>query len=96
MDGNNPGAISQTLNTVSGTTYTLTFQYANNPDSPNPLETMQVLVGGTVVGSVSHSNGLSWDTATYSFTASGSATSLEFQSTDTSGAWGIALANVSV
>jgi len=44
LDGSHAGTISQTIPTVDGGVYTLTFAYANNPDPDAGLRPFQALV----------------------------------------------------
>ncbi len=46
LSGDQPGAVAQTISTVPGREYLLTFWLSGNPDGP-PLKTMEVRVGKT-------------------------------------------------
>ncbi len=106
MNGNVPGAISQTFATIPGHTYTVTFDMAGNPDggrygSP-AVKTMNVDTGGTPASysfdTTGHSDAnMGWQQETYTFTATSSSTTLTFTSTTTGGPFqwfGPALDNV--
>ena len=94
------GGLSQTLNTVAGHTYTVTFWLAGNPDGGPGVKTLNVDTGGTAtaytftVTNQTH-DAMGWETHTYNFTATGSTTTLTF-ATDDASAYGPALDNVSV
>ncbi len=98
LDGFNPGTITQSIATTVGTSYVLTFLYANNPNNPAfPTATANVLIGGSLVGGITHTSGTPYVLATYGFIATSTTTSITFASTDapTSNA-GIALNAVNV
>ncbi|MET8627408.1 choice-of-anchor C family protein [Kitasatospora sp. NPDC004669] len=101
LNGSGPGAIAQTFTTVPGTTYSVTYALAGNPEGGVPLRTGQVLIDGqdfqdfsfdvtgktkTAMGYVGHQ---------FSFVAQNSATTLTFQST-VAGVYGPVLDNVQV
>jgi len=83
-------AIGQSFATTAGTTYTLTFAYANNPiESPSALATADVIVRGTgnllLMESISHSSSTSptdmnWTIFSAKFTADSTLTDLTFSS----------------
>src|SRR5581483_1615540 len=84
-----PGLISQTLPTVPGTTYELSFNFAGNPDfngDREPVKRMEVFWGGESLGvfefdTTGHSLGdLGWARITRSVTAKSDSTTLEFVS----------------
>jgi choice-of-anchor C domain-containing protein len=109
MNGVVPGAISQSLTTVTGHTYAVNFYMAGNPDgalygSP-AVKTMNVDTGSTPTSysfdTTGHTDAnMGWAPETYNFTASGTATPLTFTSTTTGSqpaTWfGPTLDNVSV
>jgi choice-of-anchor C domain-containing protein len=97
MSGNAPGTIAQTLSTISGQRYRLTFDVSSNPDQPS-LKTMQVFFGSATpvtVVSPPVRRPLNWVPHSLLFTADSAATQLRFQSTF-GGPWGVALDNVAV
>ena len=100
------GSVSQTIATVLGQTYTVGFSLAGNPDG-SPL-TKVVLTsatnGGidqlyastfTVTPGVNTRTNMGWQPYSFKFTATGAATTINFQSAVNS-AYGAALDNVSV
>ena len=105
MDGNNPGAIRQTFDTVMNQKYTVTFDLAGNPDVGS-LKTLGASIDGGLVqtstfDSTGHSkgstSGMGWTEESFTFTAASPSTSLTFASLDNSNsAWGPALDNVNV
>lgn len=100
MSGNEPGSINQALSTISGHTYTVTFDMAGNSDGGAAVKTMSVDTGGTPTAYSFDSTGkthdaMGWTPETYTFTAGGASTVLTFTST-TAGPWGPALDNVAI
>ena len=97
------GVISQSFATTPGDTYTLSFEYANNP-MPGPLSSgeMNVLVAGTgtlLDQDVTHSGSTGADMNyvpfSKTFVADSTTTKLQFEALTKSG-FGIALDDVSV
>ena len=98
LDGFAAGSLRQTLATVPGQQYVVTFKYSSNPGDGNvgpsaPSASMDVKAAGTTLGSFTHAHGpapspafspavLSYDSGQASFTASGATTQLDFVSTD--------------
>ena len=104
LNGNSVGDISQTINTVAGHTYRLTFDLSGNPDNGSDTRTVAVSAGGAPVNFSyafttppnSHSN-MNWTPESLTFTATGASTLIDFQSTSTGNCcFGGALDNVSV
>ena len=103
LDGSNSGSISQTLATTAGTSYTLSFEYSNNPFvvlGATALATATVSVGGTT-SLFTHSGAttanMNYTLFTESFVASSTSTVLTFTSLDPSTSnGGIVLDAVSV
>jgi choice-of-anchor C domain-containing protein len=94
------GAVSQTLTTVSGHTYEVTFDLAGNPAGPPAIKTLEVDAGGAPQSYTFDTTGQSladmgWTQETFTFTASGPSTTLTFTSLDP-GFYGPALDNVVV
>lgn len=90
--------VSQSINTSSATSYTLSFAYAGRPDTPNQAtSSMQVYWGDTLVDTVSAVNGV-WTTASLTLSSTTALTSLKFMSTGPTSAasFGSYLDNVSV
>ena len=94
------GGITQTVTTVPGTAYNLTFDLAGNPDSGAPVKPLRVLIGGQSTDLSFDTTGKSrssmgWVTKTLPFTAAGTATAIEFYSPNP-GYWGPVIDNVRV
>ena len=109
MDGISQGTIAQqTLATVIGQTYRISFDLAGNPDNGPTIKTIGVTIGGSGLKTFtfdstgkSHSD-MGWITESFYYTATGSS-DLTFQSltigppgNETFAAYGPALDNVSV
>jgi choice-of-anchor C domain-containing protein len=87
-----PGSISQTIDTVVGQTYDLSFAMSGNPDAnvaPGP-KTMNVSAAGTTTGFTydtaveqNSTADMKWKDQTFSFAATGTSTTLTFTSTTT-------------
>jgi len=71
------GEISQTLNTVAGETYDVSFQYSENAGISGP--TAAVLVNGGAIGNVTGTS--SWQTFTGSFLGTGAPTTFAINET---------------
>jgi choice-of-anchor C domain-containing protein len=103
LNGNETGAISQTLTTTIGNTYVVTFSLSGNPDGPPTAKTLTVGATGAPSAIYTFDTALAgntladmkWAGQTYSFLATSSSTVLSFTST-TVGPWGPALDNVNV
>jgi choice-of-anchor C domain-containing protein len=92
LAGYQPGGIEQTVPTIAGKSYTLTFYLAGNPDGGPMVKLLDVLAnyGGSTFASnhytfdatgYSHEN-MGWALQTWQFTAVGSTTTLQFVDTD--------------
>jgi choice-of-anchor C domain-containing protein len=101
MDGGAPGAISQTLTTVAGNTYTVRFLMSANATGA-ATKSLELSVGGvtsnySITTSAGHSSSTpDWVEQSYTFTATGTSTVLQFRSLSASGAQGAILADVAV
>jgi len=99
LDGNERGEISQTFATVIGQKYYLSFDLAGNTDRGS-IKDVLVEVGDQSqsysfdVTGKNHTN-MGWVSKGFTFTADGTSETLYFKS-QTPGAWGVALDNVSV
>jgi MSHA biogenesis protein MshQ len=96
------GGIQQTFDTVAGTNYTVTFQYAGNPACAPSVKPLSVSVAGRTFNYTFNTAGTStssmgWITTSFTFTATASSSTLTFISdTSPSNACGAALDNVQV
>jgi choice-of-anchor C domain-containing protein len=88
LNGNSPATISQTISTVAGKSYTLTFDMSGNPDNFRGDTRIAVLgangnmIGGAfynLTGANSKANML-WAARTFSFIADGASTTISFAS----------------
>jgi choice-of-anchor C domain-containing protein len=99
VDGDAPGAFSQTLATGTGA-YTLTFDMSGNPDGGPTTKTLQVTVGSATqtftydIGANSHGD-MMYAPESLTFDASGP-TTLTFTSLDVGTPYGPVVGNVSV
>ncbi|MRW89992.1 PEP-CTERM sorting domain-containing protein [Duganella sp. FT80W] len=94
LDTTANSSITQSVNTVLGKTYTLTFEYENRSGVSISSQGLQVLWGGTVVGSVN--NAANWTTVTYTLIGNGSTEALTFKAIGTSDSYGTSLDKVSL
>ncbi|CAK0760232.1 hypothetical protein CCP4SC76_3260028 [Gammaproteobacteria bacterium] len=110
LDGTSgPGALTQTIVTVPGQLYSVTFNLAGNPDGynagadTNPIKNLRVSAAGQqtdysfdVTGKTASSMG--WQTKTWQFTASAAQTELKFASlsTDSGSYFGPVIDNLQV
>lgn len=102
LSGNYAGSIGQTLSTVAGDQYILSFALAGNPNTPDdPIKTVQVNWGDDAPFDISFDttgktlSNMGWVTETYVLTADSDSTLLNFTSLNDSDA-GPAIDNVSV
>ena len=103
LNGNEPGAVAQTLRTRPGATYRVTFRMAGNncPGGPG-VKTLVVSAAGrrgefTFDATARTYEDMGWVTRTWEFTAAAAETTLEFASTTAEpAACGPALDRVSV
>ena len=106
LNGNNPGAISQTINTVAGRTYNLTFDMSANPDSTVDSTRVAIIgAGGSTIGTADYTltpsnskSNMLWQDESFSFVADSSSTVISFTSGSTDGdcCYGAAIDNVGV
>ena len=100
MNGNTPGAISQTFVTAPGMEYRVTFCMAGNPNGPPAVKTLDVSVtGGSTRSYQFDSTGftlsnMGWTQKTYDFAATGPSTTITFTSTTLNSAYGPVLDDV--
>jgi choice-of-anchor C domain-containing protein len=102
LNGNNPGAIAQTLTTVAGRQYQVIFNATGNWLSGDATKDFRVSAGGTSQDySLAQPSGWSTSNMLFSgrsmtFTATSSSTTLAFQSLDTGNGSGPVIADVRV
>ena len=94
------GGIAQTVTTVPGTAYNLTFDLSGNPDGGAPVKRLRVAIGGQATDFTFDTTGKSlksmgWVAKTLPFTAAGASTAIEFYSLDP-GYWGPVIDNTKV
>ena len=89
LDGESPGSISQTISTTPGATYSVTFALSGNPSGSSALKTLLVTAPGAstvyTYNTSSTGNTLSnmlYISEAFSFTASGTVSTLTFASED--------------
>jgi choice-of-anchor C domain-containing protein len=103
LNGNVPGAISQTIDTVIGQTYTLTFDMSGNPDNGSDLRLILADTGGAPttfaynldVSSNNRSN-MNWTPQSLNFTATDVSTVITFASGNSNCCFGAAIDNVAI
>lgn len=109
LNGGSAGILAQTINTVAGQTYDLSFSLSGNPDAFRGETRIAIIgAGGTTIGTSTYDltaansrANMLWATETYSFVATGATTEIRFTSGNpipgsTNTSWGAALDNVSV
>jgi choice-of-anchor C domain-containing protein len=98
--GDNSGLIHQTIATVPGTTYRLTFDLSGNPDGGTTTKTLQVGFGAATqtfnfdTTTTTRPN-MQWSAQTWDIVATTSSSVLSFENIGT-GPYGAALDNVSL
>jgi choice-of-anchor C domain-containing protein len=101
LNGDNAGTISQSFATVTGTTYTVTFDMSAN-GNVNDIVQMIVSAAGVTANYQYDANqntmtAMNWSPETFTFVATSATTTLEFEGLESSPPWGgIALDNVQV
>jgi choice-of-anchor C domain-containing protein len=104
MNGNNPGAIAQTIATITGAHYHLTFDMSANPDIGSGTRVILADTGGAAtpfsysftVGPNGRGN-MNWVSKALDFTATGASTQIRFTSGSTDNCcWGAAIDNVAI
>jgi choice-of-anchor C domain-containing protein len=109
LNGTSIGSLQQTIATVAGQAYSLTFYVSANPDNiPNPgsdSRTLEASAGGSSMSfgytaflPPNSRSEMNWDLRTFNFVATGESTLISFASTTPEGncCYGIALDNVAV
>lgn len=87
--------MSQSVATVAGQAYTLTFEFQNRSGVASSSQGLEVLWGGSAVGSVNNSVG-GWETVTYTLIGNGGTEALTFKAIGKSDSLGTSLDNVSL
>ncbi|MBK7006395.1 MAG: choice-of-anchor C family protein [Burkholderiales bacterium] len=99
LSGNGDGVISQAFDTVVGTTYTVSFDMAGNPDDSDKVKTVQVGLSQQPLYTFDTTGrtrtDMGWVTQSFTFTAVATSSTLHFASVQDS-AYGVALDNISV
>ena len=99
LSGNGDGVISQAFDTVVGTTYTVSFDMAGNPDDSDKVKTVQVGLSQQPLYTFNTTGrtrtDMGWVTQSFTFTAVATSSTLHFASVQDS-AYGVALDNISV
>lgn len=96
LDTNKNSSMTQSVQTVLGQHYTLTFQFENRPGVAISSQGLSVDWGGVEIAHVNNSLHGAWETRTYSLIGDGSAMKLKFIATGTSDSYGSSLDNVSL
>ena len=96
LDTNKNSNMFQSVQTVLGQHYTLTFQFENRPGVAISSQGLSVDWGGAEIAHVNNSLNGTWETRTYSLIGDGSAMKLKFIATGTSDSYGSSLDNVSL
>ncbi|MYM95726.1 FxDxF family PEP-CTERM protein [Duganella vulcania] len=96
LDTNKNSSMFQSVQTVLGQHYTLTFQFENRPGVALSSQGLSVDWGGAEIAHVNNSLNGAWETRSYSLIGDGSAMKLKFIATGTSDSYGTSLDNVSL
>jgi choice-of-anchor C domain-containing protein len=88
LSGNNSGGIQQTFDTVTGGTYTVTFDLSGNPEGGPAVKSVSVQASGNpsavynydIVANGTTLSNMKYLSQSYSFVATGSSTTLSFTS----------------
>ncbi len=100
LDGDHPVTISQTIPTIVGETYNLSFDYSARPGRDAADNTIEVREGTNLLGTLAD-DGTSllntfWNGENYSFVATSDSTTIEFKDIGTDTSFGGYLDNVSL
>ena len=96
------GGVQQSIATIPGTIYVVTFDMAGNPDGGLAIKTLEVSATGAgsqtfdFDTSSTSTSDMGWIQKQWTFTATAANTMLDFESTMTDSSYGPALDNVSV
>ncbi len=100
--GTSPGGVFQTIETIEGMPYRVTFDIAGNPGGEQGIKTLLVSAGDASGEYSFDTTGRSktdmgWESRVFEFTALGTSTVLQFEAiAPETGPWGPALDNVSL
>ena len=101
LDGNEPGAISQTFDTIPGAWYRVSFDMAGNPDGETALKVIVAMAAASEETfdfdtAAATREEMGWLNMGFVFMAEEAETTLQFASGSESGPYGPALDNVAV
>ena len=102
LDGNNPGAIYQTLTTEAGKQYQVVFALSGNFGAHEAIKDLRVSAAGESADfAISEPDGWSttnllWEHRSFTFTADSNLTDLDFTSLESSGGSGPVIADIQV
>jgi hypothetical protein len=90
-------AISQTIQTIPGRNYTISFYFSPRPSTDESNNVLEFAWDGDVKDTITGSGGSNtiWNQSSYSFTATGFTTTIKFADRGTSDSFGTFLDNVS-
>ncbi len=101
LDGNAPGGVSQSISTIAGHKYEVSFWLSGNPDGSPATKTLDVSAASAspvftyTNGANSHGN-MAYEAESFIFTAIGSSTTIAFASGDIATPYGPVIGGVSV
>ncbi|HYL65716.1 MAG TPA: choice-of-anchor C family protein [Nitrosopumilaceae archaeon] len=99
LSGNAAGSVSQDLTTIPGATYAVTFDMSGNTDGGNTIKQLTATAPGYsqphTYDTTGHHSGTNWVQHSFSFTATGTISTLSFTSNELN-PYGPALDNVNV
>ena len=96
MNGNEPGAIRQSLATETGKKYKVAFAFAGNPQCGEPKKSLRACAGKECKTFSLVAKSITWSRRSFEFIAEGDKTMLSFESTGHNDACGPLLDDVSV
>jgi hypothetical protein len=89
-------SMSQSVATVLGQNYTLSFQFQDRPGVATSSQGLEVYWNGGLVGSVNNSLGGGWQSVSYTLAGTGTTAALSFKAIGTEDSLGTSLDNVSL
>ncbi len=100
MNGNGPGTLSRTIDTIEGETYEISFDLSGNPHGQRGVKTLDLSAGDDVASfstdtSAISRNDMQWETVSMTFVADGPTTDISFMST-TPGSVGAVIDSISI